>query len=154
MKDLFYGYASWAVFLPVAAALAGGIWRVCRETEKEPGSRAVFALSFYGAVRILYESLRQDDIPKWGFVRVNQILSAVLLLILLILCRRGSGRGLGKSAALFAGGVILAGAMEFALEKKIVFLEFMPMDTCYVVMGLSCLGMTRSVLPMVHRMET
>ena len=145
VKDLFYGYASWAVFLPVAAALVGGIWRVCRETEKKPGSRAVFALSFYGAVRILYESLRQDDIPKWGFVRVNQILSAVLLLILLILCRRGSGRGLGKSAALFAGGVILAGAMEFALEKKIGFLEWMPMDLCYVCTALGCWMLYRSV---------
>ena len=76
---------------------------------------------------------------------MNQILSAVLLLILLILCRRGSGRSLGKSAALFAGGVILAGAMEFALEKKIGFLEWMPMDLCYVCTALGCWMLYRSV---------
>ena len=47
--------------------------------------------------------------------------------------------------ALFWGGVILAGAMEFALEKKIGFLEWMPMDLCYVVSGLGCWMLYRSV---------
>ena len=32
-------------------------------------------------------------------------------------------------------------AMEFALEKKIMALEWMPMDMCYVIMFLACLWM-------------
>ena len=140
LQDPVYGGSSWAVFLPVALILLAGLWRLCRMPAGWLGNRAVFSLSFYGAVRILYESLRQDDIPKWGFVRVNQILSAVLLLSLLLLCAWKAGQWCRKqmwiSLAVFSGGVILAGAMEFALEDKI--LEWMTMDLCYVCSAAGC----------------
>ena len=145
VRDPFYGYASWAVFLPVALVLLCGLIRLTRMRKGAPGSRAAFSLSFYAAVRVLYESLRQDDIPKWGFVRVNQILSAVLILILLICCWTRVRRGLGVSLALLCGGAVLVIAMEFALEKKIGFLEWMPMDLCYLVCAAGCWLLFRSV---------
>ena len=138
VKEPYYGYQNWAVFLPIILLLLGGCLYACRMAMRWEGSRAVFSLSWYAAVRIFYESLRQDDIPKWGFVRVNQILSAVLLFILLLLCWRRAGKGLGVSLALFVGGVLLAGGMEFALEQKIGFLEWMTMDLCYLVSAIGC----------------
>jgi hypothetical protein len=36
------------------------------------------------------------------------------------------------------GGAVLVIAMEFALEKKIGFLEWMPMDLCYLVCAAGC----------------
>ncbi len=145
VRDAFYGYACWAVFLPAGLALLAGLWRVCRMKEGWAGNRAVFSLSFYAAVRILYESLRQDDIPKWGFVRVNQILCAALLVILLAVCWLRVRRGLGVSLALLCGGAVLVIAMEFALEKKISLLEWMPMDLCYLISGAGCVLMFAAV---------
>ena len=143
--DPFYGYANWAVWLPIALILLAGLWPLSRQRGGRPGSRAVFSLSLYAAVRVLYESLRQDDIPKWGFVRVSQVLSGALLLILLVICFLRVRKGLPVSLALFAGGAALAGMMEFALEKKIGFLEWMPMDLCYVCTAVGCVLMFRSV---------
>ncbi len=153
LQDPVYGGSSWAVFLPVALILLAGLWVLRRQPAAPAGNRAVFSLSLYAAARVLYESLRQDDIPKWGFVRVNQILSAVLLLLLLALysLKIRDGRGTGISLGLLAGGVILAGAMEFALEKKIGFLEWMPMDLCYVCSAAGCWLMFRSVDRMRRR---
>jgi len=153
LRDAFYGYAAWAVFLPFAVFLLAGIPAARRKRAEKPGSQAVFALSWYAAARILYESLRQDDIPKWGFVRANQILSAALLLILLLICFRKAGKGLGRSLALFIGGVVLAGAMEFALEKKIGFLEWMPMDLCYAASAAGCGMLLAAVLGGRRRKE-
>ncbi len=146
VKDAFYGYASWAVFLPAAVLMLAGLIPLARIREELTGSRAVLSLSWYAAVRILYESLRQDDIPKWGFVRVNQVLGAVLLLGLLILCAVRRGRKpAGLSWGLFLGGAALVAAMEFALEKKIGFLEWMPMDLCYAFSAAACFLMFEAV---------
>ena len=152
VRDPFYGYANWAVFLPVALGLGLGLWPLSRLGTGRPGNRAVFSLGLYASVRILYESLRQDDIPKWGFVRCNQILSAVLLLLLVCLCVRAA-RKRGKEAAagwprwigLLLGGAALVLVMEFALEGKIGFLEWMTMDLCYLVSAAGCAMMFLSV---------
>ncbi len=150
VTDSVYGYANWAVFLPIAIFLAISAFVLARRgtgVKESPGGAAVRAVSLYAAVRVLYESLRQDDTLKWGFVRVNQILGAVLILMLLILCffrmkrsteNRDAGKQLAGSLGIFIAGVLLAGAMEFALEKKIGFLEWMPMDVCYVFSAAGC----------------
>ncbi len=145
LRDPFYGYASWAVFLPVGLALTGGAVCAARMRADWPGEKTVFSGSMYAVVRVLYESLRQDDIPKWGFVRVNQILSAVVLVILLIICWRRIRKGLGTSLGFLLGGALLVLVMEFALEKKIGFLEWMTMDLCYLVSGLGCWMMYHAV---------
>ena len=146
VTDSYYGYASWAVFLPVAVFLLAALLFLCRIPMEKSGNRAVFSLSLYAAVRILYESLRQDDIPKWGFVRVSQLLSGILLVLILA----GFTRRLLKAGRPFpvlpwvgtaaCMGLILA--MEFALEKKILFLQWMRMDLCYLVMAAASAGLT------------
>ena len=144
LRDAFYGDANWAVFLPVGLGLLAGIWGLSRMKDSAvAGNEAIFSLSLYAAVRIFYESLRQDDIPKWGFVRVNQVLSAVALLILVILCMRSSGARAWPSWALLLGGAVLVAAMEFALEDKI--LEGLTMDVCYVITAAGCCMMYTAV---------
>lgn len=150
ITDSFYGYANWAVFLPVALFLAVSAFVLSRrgtDGKESPGGAAIQAAALYAAVRILYESLRQDDTLKWGFVRVNQILGAVLILLLLLICffrmkrdteKGDAGKNLLCSLGIFILGVLLTGAMEFALEKKIGFLEWMPMDVCYVFSAAGC----------------
>lgn len=153
VRDPFYGYASWAVFLPMALGMGLGLWRACRIPGDGSGRRAVFSLAWYAAVRIFYESLRQDDIPKWGFVRVNQVLSAAVLLILLMLRFRREGKIRWGSLALLLGGAALVAAMEFALEKKIGFLEWMPMDLCYAASAAGCGMLLAAVLGGRRRKE-
>ena len=144
LRDAFYGYANWAVFLPVGLGLLVGIWGLSRlKDTATAGNEAIFSLSLYAAVRIFYESLRQDDIPKWGFVRVNQVLSAVLLLVLVILCARSSGEQAWPSGVLLRTGAEMVAAMEFALEDKI--LEGLTMDVCYVITAAGCCMMYLSV---------
>ena len=145
VNDAYYGYASWAVFLPVAAALLVCALLLFRRGPGRPGGTAALALQIYAPVRVLYESLRQDDILKWGFVRVNQILGGVALALLMALCavraaRAGnfSGKRLAKALGLFLAGALLVLAMEFALEGKISVLEWMTMDICYTVTTLGC----------------
>ena len=41
--------------------------------------------------------------------------------------------------------------MEIALEKKISAIEFVPMDVCYAVMALACIGLIFSVRPLWTR---
>ncbi len=145
IRDPFYGNANWAVFVPVAVALAFGLWREEKLPAGGPGNRMVFSLSLYAAVRVLYESMRQDDIPKWGFVRCNQVFAAVLLLILFFFCARRAWkaealrlRGLILLVLLMAAGVVMCWEMEFALEKKISILEWMTMDLCYLASAAGC----------------
>jgi len=147
MTDPVYHYASWAVYLLIAAELLVCTALTAFDRPGRPGGTAVKALALYSAIRILYESLRQDDILKWGFVRVNQIFGGATLLVLTVLCGAAAARNAdGKrisgrvtlSAVLFLLGLVLAGGMEFALEGKIGFLEWMTMDVCYTFTTLGC----------------
>ena len=146
MTDPLYGYASWNVWLGIAAVFGIAALATASHRSARPGGTAIRALSLYAAIRVLYESLRQDDILKWGFVRVNQILSGGTLLILIVICgtvlrKNGIGKAngpVGRSAGLFALGALLVMAMEFALEGKISFLEWMTMDICYTLTTIGC----------------
>ena len=68
------------------------------------------------------------------------VLAGALLLCTLRLRKAGPPVALAAWCGLLACmGVILA--MEFALEKKILFLQWMRMDLCYLVMACASLGL-------------
>ena len=146
-----WGEWMWAVYLieaVIALVICGMLLRLKNRT---PGGKAALFLLLYAAMQALCESLRQDSVLTWGFVRCNQVFSALALaLVLVICCVR-----LRKACLLSWLGVIasmaVVMAMEFALEKKILFLNWMNMDLCYLVMGLACLGIIFSVRPAWHR---
>ena len=151
VPDMYDNY-NWAVF--IFEALTAGVIALIllRMKPRRTGARAMLALLLYAATQILCESLRQDAVLRWGFVRINQVIGAVLIAGMLALCMlRAPQRSPRQIGGLFAGmlacmGVVIA--MEFALEKKISAIEFIPMDVCYVLMALACLGLILCVTPL------
>lgn len=146
-----WGEWMWAVYLIeaiIALVICGMLLRL---KDRTPGGKGALFLLMYAAMQALCESLRQDSVLTWGFVRCNQVFSALAVaLVLVICCIR-----LHKVCLLSWLGVIasmaVVMAMEFALEKKILFLNWMNMDLCYLVMGLACLGIILSVRPAWRR---
>lgn len=138
-------------FLEALAAIVILVLVLCSRPRKD-GAKAVLALLLYASLQAVWESMRQDSVLRFGFVRVNQLLSALLILGLLLLCmclaRRTTAaqKIIALVSLLASAGVVMA--MEFALEKKIGFLTWMRMDLCYMVMSIGALGLTFSVLPM------
>lgn len=142
-----WGEWMWAVYLIEAMIALVICIMLLRMKNRAPGGKAALFLLLYAAMQALCESLRQDSVLTWGFVRCNQVFSALAVaLVLGICCAR-----LRKACVLNWLGVIASMAvvmtMEFALEKKILFLNWMNMDLCYLVMGLACLGIILSVKP-------
>lgn len=148
IQDMYEEWC-WAVFV-IEALLALCICiLLLRSKGKREGILALNALLMLASAQILCESLRQDAVLRFGFVRVNQIIGALIVVFILAYgCVRLPDRR--PAPLLFAGcGTILCialiVAMEFALEKKIVLLEQMPMDVCYLITAVSCLGLVKSV---------
>ncbi len=148
----YYGSYRWAVFV-LEAIIALVLAVIIRRADvRREGGRITLALVCYAAMQALCESMRQDAVLRWGFVRVNQILGGLIVLFLLILCfcltRPRSPRKMALSTVgiLLCAGVVIA--MEFALEKKISAIEWLPMDVCYLIMGAACILMILTVLPL------
>ena len=145
-----YGEWSWAVFvLEALLALVIGALALRRGEGRRPGDTALRALLNLCAAQILCESLRQDAVLRFGFVRVSQVLGAAVAVALLVYgCLRMERPTPARVAVPVVGTLASAGivvAMEFALEKKIVLLEALPMDVCYLLTALACLGLVKSV---------
>ncbi len=149
-----YGEWNWNIAcLEAIAALV--ILVIClRVKSRRSGAKFCLGSLCYAAFQVSLESMRQDAVLRWGFVRVNQILSGVVIVLVMVCCMRlAAGKPNARKQFLCAlfGTLPLMGvamAMEFALEKKIGFLTWMRMDVCYVVMVLSCLMMVWLCLPL------
>ena len=113
-----FGEWQLAVFVLEAAAallIALAVLRV----QAGQGERITTALLLYACCQVVLESLRMDSCLKIGFVRVSQVISAVVILGVTVLrAQRAGGRplvirraaGLGVCAA-------LVGGVEWALDK-------------------------------------
>ena len=141
----YYGDYHFSVFLLEGIAALVFLFLLVRRKAEVPGAVFLLGLLLYAGAQTTLESLRADSLPRWGFVRVNQLLSAVVFALGIFLCTRRL-RQCGKEipwpawiGMILCMGIILA--MEFAAEKKILFLQWMRMDLCYFVMALSSLGL-------------
>ena len=134
-------FAEWqlAVFFweAIAAAI---ILAVLFRHSGAKGDKALLMLVTYSAAQILFESLRVDASPKWGFVRVSQTLSAVVLFgasltraNMLLGKRKAATRAL---VTLFC--IAAVGILEWALDKSPL-----PVWACY---GLMCAAMAIALL--------
>ncbi len=141
-----YGEWRWAVFLlEGAAALVFLALSLRRTGSLREGGLVRHALVLVLSFQILFESLREDEVLSWGFVRVHQLLSAAGLFVIMTegMFRRAPGawrapRHLAVSAFFLL--VFLVVALEFALDKT-------TLDTrlIYALMLLACLGLYRTV---------
>ena len=132
-----FGEWQYAVFM-LEALIAAVLLVVLLVRRYAPGERIMTALLLYACCQVVCESLRMDSCPRVGFVRVSQVISAVVILaVTLIRALRAGGR---KRAAirtvvmLACTGVV--GGIEWALDKT-------PIDNriLYLVMAVACAAM-------------
>lgn len=127
-------FGSWIhpIFLleALAALLIFILLLVRFERKKRTGSLLII---LYAAMQLMLESLCQGDAPKFGFVKVNMILSALVLggfaISFLVHHRRGA-KALLPSVLVILG---LVTAIEFALDKSTLDNRLL-----YIVMSVLC----------------
>lgn len=154
-------YGTWRFSINLWEGLAAVVFLVillCKKTRRK-GSSASLLLLLYAACQICFESMRKDEVIIWGFVKANQLISAILVLGLLVLLwvkqparlRKTGELVIRLGAVLLMLGVIML--MEFALDQKIQFLLWMRADLSYLVTALCCIGMILTVVPVWRRAE-
>ena len=148
-------YGTWCFSINLWEGLAAVVFLIVliRMKKRREGGAATLLLLMYASCQILFESMRRDDVIIWGFVKANQLISALLVLGILIFCwlkqpkeqRRQKEFWVRTALLLLAAGVIML--MEFALDLKVGFLLWMRADLCYLVMAACCVWMLLTVLP-------
>ena len=132
-----FGEWQFAVFM-LEALIAAVLLAVLLARRYAPGERIMTALLLYACCQVVCESLRMDSCPRVGFVRVSQVISAVVILaVTLIRALRAGGRRQAVIRAvvmLACAGVV--GGIEWALDKT-------PIDNriLYLVMTAACAAM-------------
>ena len=150
-----YGSWNWSVFIFEALIAAAIFLFLQKKSYTRPGGKTCLFLLLYAASQILCESMRQDAVLRFGFVRVNQVVSAILLMALAIfLPVKNEGR-VSLRTLLPVFGLLLCflliTAMEFAIEKKISQIEWLPTDLCYLIIAIACVGIAALIYPQWKR---
>lgn len=145
----------WAVYvLEGVFALAVCLW-LLRGKKFRPGDRAACLVVLYAAAQLLFESMRQDSVLRWGFVRVMQLISGGCIVGILLYWSLRAGASAKRGILLRWLGVVLCMllviAMEFGVEKKIVQIEWFPVVGCHAVTMLAAIGILLCTLPLRHR---
>ena len=153
----YYEEWCWAVFVP-QSLWAGACALLTRRPAAAPGGRTARFLILFSCGSIVLESMLKGGeimhLPWLAFVKANQILCAVALLCVAIVCvrRLEKGRRLRSALVFFAQffaviGVIIA--LEFAaFEKKIALLQWLPADGCHLIMIALCVWMALAFRPL------
>ena len=139
----YYGEWCWAVYVPQAIWAAVLAWQVKRP-KADPGGRTVRFIILFSCGSILLESLLYGGefyrIPWLAFVKANQILCAVALVIAAVICLRRLEKGARLKPAIilfaqFLAAIGLIIVLEFtAFEKKISQIEWLTADACHLIM--------------------
>ncbi len=118
------------------------------------GNRARLFLILYCASQILLESLRQDSYLSWQFLRVSQLIAALILAGMMIAaCRRHgkpAGEGLRRGRlvvvcwCLFVAAIGCCVWLEFAIDKSAT----LSVDLAHVLEAVCCavLGVTAGLI--------
>lgn len=152
--DPYYEAWGWALFvLEALVALALFVF-LLKKKKTWPGDSALLLLGLYASAQIVLESLRRDEFLRWGFVRVEEVASAVLVLAAL-LCysfKAPKGKRLSKTLcfSLYFILIVFCLLLEFATEGRIPFLAFLDVNACYAAMAGACVLLGGSVLWMRH----
>lgn len=146
VKDM---WEDWCMPVFVYEALAALViatvtcWLLCRQ---KPAAEVFIVL--LGVTQILFESWRMDEFIRFGFVRFNQIVSAILMAVVLGLRIARAVKQRGWSVwqiarivlFLACAGVVVA--IEFALDKSTIDnrLLYVIMAATLAIMGVSVLA--------------
>ena len=148
-------YNSWRFSINLWEGLAAVVFLIVllRMKKRRSGGAATLLLLMYASCQILFESMRKDEVVIWGFVKANQLISALLVLGILVFCwmkqpkkeRKQSDLWIRTAMLLVSAGIVML--MEFALDQKVNFLLWMRADLTYIVMAACCIWMLLTVLP-------
>jgi len=152
-----WGSGQYAVFLLEGlTALVIFAVLLTRGRKYAGGDKARFFLILFSSTQILLEALRRDSFLSWQFMRVSQLICALVLLGLLVaaLLRRRKmqprvpgNREVWICGILFAAAVAGVVVLEFAVDKS----PTLPVWAAYIMEGICCavMGVTvhRVVLP-------
>ena len=145
-------YESWAWSLFMAGAVIALVLFVLLMKRKPafPGDQMLTLLGLYASAQVVLESLRRDEFLRWGFVRVEELLSAVVILAVLIRywVQSGKAKAAQKTVCmtLFVAMVVFCLLLEFATEGRIPFLVFLDVWHCYALMAVACMVNAACVL--------
>ena len=139
-------------------ALGTVIFLLASRSRRRPGETASLALLLYASGQILFETLRRDETVRWRFVRVSQLLSALVLAAFALVCLIRCGRT-KKNALCLLGILLLAGvivALEFSVDKPLALpngdLFFFPYGLTYPLIGLCGAAMGFLALKCLRRL--
>lgn len=140
--DPYYEAWAWALFMAEAAVAVAIVLVITFQKRKHDGDSVLLFFGLYAAAQVVLESLRRDEFLRWGFVRVEELLSAVVILAVLILywVQSGKGKTVQKSLlmAVFIAMVVFCLLLEFATEGRIPFLVMLDVWHCYALMAVAC----------------
>ena len=113
-----YGEWQLAIFL-LEALIAAAILIALIARRYARGERIMTALLLYAGTQIVCESLRMDSCLRVGFVRVSQVISAVVILAVTVVRARcyGDKKTLLLRIAAVLLGAAAVGGLEWALDK-------------------------------------
>ena len=143
----YYENWCWAIFVP-QALWAGFTAFMVHRLKTAPGGKTARFLILWSCGSIALESMLYSGkvvvLPWLSFVKANQIICAVALLFVAVVCLRRLSKNRRLKQALFlfpqflaAVGIIII--MEFStFEKKLPALEWLPADACHLVIALAC----------------
>ncbi|NLX83484.1 MAG: hypothetical protein GXZ04_06690 [Clostridiales bacterium] len=117
-----WGEWNYAIFLLEGVAALVFLGLVLFRKNPKPLSRFKLSLILVCAFQILFESLREDEYLRWGFVRVGQLIAVLILFYLLVdalfITKDANWRSPRHFAVtLFLLLTIVLIALEFALDK-------------------------------------
>ena len=148
--DPYYECWGWALFMAEAMVAVILLVVLLRRRKGGPGDGMLLFAGLYAAPQIVLESLRRDEFLRWGFVRVEEVFSGVVILLVLILwcIRAGRGRNVQKALCfvLFVAMVVFCLLLEFATEGRIAFLVFLDVWHCYALMAAASAAIAACVL--------
>ena len=142
------------------------LWAIADQRKKQPRHSTLFYLVLYLSGQMFFEIFRQDDYVNVTslitFIRLNQLIAAILLGICLVYAaircgkKRVSGGLIAVRCAVFALSVAACVGLQFLFDKPLPlfgqtvwFADWL----VYLLLGLSAVGMGWSVLSLVKRME-
>jgi len=150
--DPYYEQWGWALFMAEAAVAVILLIVLLSKKPAFDGDGMLLLFGLYASAQVVLESLRRDEFLRWGFVRVEELLSAVAILVVLILywLRTGRFKAAYKAIlmAVFVGMVVMCLLLEFATEGRIPFLVALDVWHCYAAMAACCVINAVCVLSM------
>ena len=151
----------WAIFMP--EAIWALITALCVHRYKAiNGGKTLLFITMYSSGQILFESMLKGEVaylPWLGFVKANQILCAVALLIVAVIFIHGMHKNdrlkeIIRTALQFIPAVLIIIAMEFAVfEKKITLIFYWPADVCHLIMAVACIWLGITVFRLIRKCE-